>query len=467
MKNSEEQVMSPIDDAIARYKVALSAVEQAQNKPSDEQVVELLVARDAVEYNQQKDAHFTGKSYALLIELDRRLKTQAEAIASNFPLTDYRESVKPPESSWWWFLEPPQPPVHKFDRFDWVWNTLTGVCLLFATSLATHTAQAFSTEGFDVLGTLSTISQGAGVALIAGGALTDKGNKVIENILSSIGIPAHFHAETTFGFSVVMLAASYGLNSNLTTVGQWYYLQGEKLQKQGDLVSALESYQRAINFNPDQPKIYVALGKVSEEMGQLTEAKSYYEKGRALNDAAAMSGLARVSIFQSLEERGWTARIDDKIERQSDFFLVAADKLAQEEDKTLRVEIAINQGILYLSKFNLENYRYDLERTNDALTEAEGSFQQAAELEKELPPETPELGKGECYLKIVAKVRQEINYKEGETLSTAPLDLANACYGKLYQTKLNPYDDTKMYYTIYTSVVSATAYSKKNQGQNP
>lgn len=468
MNNSEEQLMLVLDDAIARYEAALSAVEEAKETASYQQIVELLVSRDAVEYSRENNWEFIGNIYALLIKLDERLKAQSEVIASNFPLADYRESVKPPESSWWWFLEPPQPPVHKFDRFDWVWNTLTGACLLFATSLAANTAQAFSTEGFDVLGTLSTISQGAGVALIAGGALTDKGNQAIENILSSVGIPPHFHAETTFGFSVVMLAASYGLNSNLPTVSQWYYLQGGKQQTEGDLVSALETYQRAVNFNPDEPKIYVALGKVSEEMGQLSEAKAYYEKGRALNDAASMNGLARVSIFQSLAARGWTARIDDQIEREADFFLVAAEKLAAEnKDKALQAEIATNHGILYLSKFNLEGFQYDLERTNEALTQAEYSFQQAAELEKELPKDTPELGKGQCYLKIVAKIRQEINYKEGQTLSKEIPKQAEECYGKLYEAKLNPYDDTKMNYTIYRTEVPDTAYTTKNKGQNP
>lgn len=466
MNDSAEGTKSPIDEAIAQYQAALSTVEKSGSILSKRKIIEMLLSRDGVEnLKESDDAEFGASQYALLIDLDERLKGLAETIVKNFPLASYRQSVNPPESSWWWFLESFAPrEVHKHDRFDWLWYGLTVGCMVVTTTFGTSTAQAFSSEGFDILGTFSTVSQGVGLLLVAGGALTENGKETVENVLTSVGIPSHFHAEAIFGTSALMAAATYGLYTNLPNIGEYYYNQGQSASSQGDVVTALELYKRALNFNPDDAKLYVALGKVSEDMGQLKEAESYYDQGRSFNDPAALNGLGRVMIFQSLEDVGWTAKIDEKVERRSDFFLVAAEKLVKEEEKLLRRDIAVNHGILYLSEFDLE--KSTVQDANEALDNAYNSFEQAAELEKELPKETKEKGKGQCYLKIAAKIRQEVNYQKGQTLNPELPKQGEACYGELYGAGLNPYDDTKIYYSLYTSRVPLEAYKKPgNQKQ--
>ena len=488
MTDSAEGSKSPIDEAIANYQASLSTVEKSGSILSKRKIIEMFLSRDGVENLKESGAELNAIQCALLIDLDERLKGLAEIIVKKFPIASYRQSVNPPESSWWWFLESFAPPeVHKNDRFDWLWYGLTVGSMVVVTTFGTNTAQAFSSEGFDILGTFSTVAQGAGMLLLAGGALTENGKETVENVLTSVGIPSHFHAEAIFGTSALMAAATYGLYANLPNIGQYYYNQGQIASKEGDVVTALELYKRALNFNPDEPKIYVGLGKVSEEMGQLDDAISYYDQGRSFNDPAALNGLGRVLVFQSLENMGWTAKIYEKVERRADFFLVAAQKLVKEEEKALSRDIAINHGILFLSKFNLKSSPE--QEANEALDNAYNSFAQAAELETELEKEvaeiikekgkkldpesekkvaekTKEKGKGQCYLKIAEKIRQEVNYQTGQTLNPEIPKQGEACYGALYAGGLNPYDDTKIYYSLYTSRVPLEAYKKPgNQKQ--
>ncbi|MBD2181976.1 tetratricopeptide repeat protein [Planktothrix sp. FACHB-1355] len=459
MEDYAEESKSAMDEAIAHYQEALSTIEKAGSILSKRKIIEMLLSRDGVENLKNNGAELNTSQCALLIDLDERLKELAGIIAKKFPLASYRLSVNPPESSWWWFLESFVPrEVHKHDRFDWVWYGLTLGCMVVATTFGSSTAQAFSSEGFDILGTFSTVGQAVGMLLLAGGVLTENGKETVENALKSVGIPPHFHAEAIFGASALMAASTYVVYANLPTIGEYYYKQGQISSTQGDVVSALDLYKRALNFNPNDSKIYVALGKVSEDMGQLKEAISYYEKGRSFNDPAALNGLGRVLVFQSLEDVGWTAKIDEKVERRADFFLVAAEKLVKEEQKLLRRDIAINHGILYLSDFDLK--KSSVEDANNALDNAYNSFEQAAELEKTLPKETKEQNKGQCYLQITEKIRQEVNYQKGQFLNSDIPKKAEACYGELYRAGLNPYDDTKIYYSLYTSRVSLEAYKK-------
>ncbi len=491
MNDSAEGTKSPIDEAIAHYQTALSTVEKAGSILSKRKIIEMLLSRDGVENLKESGAELGASQYALLIDLDERLKGLAETIVKNFPLASYRQSINPPESSWWWFLESFAPQeVHKHDRFDWLWYGLTVGSMVVVTTFGTSTAQAFSSEGFDILGTFSTVAQGAGMLLVAGGALTENGKETVENVLTSVGIPSHFHAEAIFGTSALMAAATYGLYANLPNIGEYYYNQGNIASSEGEVVTALDLYKRALSFNPDDPKIYVGLGKVSEDMGQLKDAVSYYDRGRSFNDPAALNGLGRSLVFQSLEDVGWTAKIDEKVERKADFFLVAAEKLVKDDEKLLRRDIAVNHGILYLSKFNLK--KSTVQEANDALDNADNSFAQAAELEaelekevakitkengkkldpeseKELAEKNKEKGKGKCYLKIAAKIRKEVNYQKGQPLNPEIPKQAQACYGELYAAGLNPYDDTKINYSLYTARVPVSVYktSENQKSEEP
>lgn len=480
-----ETAQSQLEQAIAHYQATLSTVElilgeSAAVEAEDllafkKDVLQLLIARDDVERQRQAIATqgISGSTYILLLDLDERLEKIGGAIVTHIPLENYRKSLKPPESSWWWFFNSfsasnAPSKLHKHDQFDWAWNALTVVFLVFSTSFATNTAKAFSTQGFDLLGTFSTISQGAGLALVAGGVLTDKGKRVAENILHSLKVPPHFHAEATCGFSLAILGTTALINSNLPAIGNLYHGWAKTSHQNGDLITASSQYERALQFNPGNSKLHVALGKVSEAQGDLQAAQTHYERGRQMNDPEAMSGLGRVLILRSLGEAGWTAKLEEEVARQVDLLLYIAISTVRKQglstdasaDHTTLVDIYTNYGILNLVGFEMQPLYNMSEDAKEAalakLDTATADFECAVNpglkgcysgdtnstLEEiSLRELNTQQDLARCYLKVVEQIRQEISYQVGQNLSQA-YEESNNCYNEL---PIDLFNDAIMY----------------------
>lgn len=87
--------------AVERYKKALFALEMPPG-PNSEELLEVLLARDAIEKawakQQQPPRHLTAK----IIELDKRLKAQSWAFANDDIVDEWKNNLKPPEMNWWW-----------------------------------------------------------------------------------------------------------------------------------------------------------------------------------------------------------------------------------------------------------------------------------------------------------------------------------------------------------------------------
>jgi tetratricopeptide (TPR) repeat protein len=271
---------------IIDYAEALKSL-SSESKLSSRQVLRILRSRDLIQSAVANSSQLDDEYLAKLVELDLELKQKSRLICSAEHLDQLRQSLEPSKSAWWWYLESssvtPNPSRSKplSERFDWLWNVGTVTCLVIATSFITQTAKAFSTEGFDFLGTLTTIGQGAGLAFIAGGALTDKGKQVVSQVLSSVKVPPSLHAEATFGASLMLLGAAYSFNQNLNLVGNWYFDRAQHHENQGEWSQAFKSYKRALNFAPDDYKTQIAVGFLYERLGnfdQAIEASKYKTK---------------------------------------------------------------------------------------------------------------------------------------------------------------------------------------------
>ncbi len=87
--------------AVERYEKALVALELPP-KPTSEELLEVLLGRDAVEKawikQQQPPRYLTAK----IIELDKRLKAQSQAFANDDIVDEWKNNLKPPEMNWWW-----------------------------------------------------------------------------------------------------------------------------------------------------------------------------------------------------------------------------------------------------------------------------------------------------------------------------------------------------------------------------
>ncbi len=333
MTISEISTTLELERAIERYEEALGALDEAAPNASTQQIVKVLLARDAVEEALPEKTKASEQKIAALVELDSRLQKQAQAFASNIALAKLRQSLKPPESAWWWFFQAPNQ-VNPWDRFDWLWNGVTVACLVLAGTFATQTVKAMSKDGMDVLQTLGTISQGAGLVLVTGGALTDKGQQTVKNILTSLKIPPQFHAEATCAASAVLLLGTYGVYQSLPFVGDMYYQEARKKYDQGELSKALFLYEQANNFLPERPDINVGMGKIHESLAQFKEAKSFYQKGLMQGDPASLNGYGRVILHTGTKQ-------SDYMEAET-YFQLALQR--RNLNKALKAEIHTNLG---------------------------------------------------------------------------------------------------------------------------
>ena len=383
---------SKLAQAIADYERAIAAMEALESKPSLAQVLELLQTRDRVEELRETETVTSSQTLAELISLDRRLMGLAETIACDDQLSDCRQSLHPPETAWWWFLSPPKPPapaIPKSDKFDWAWNALTVACLLFASGFATNTIQAFSQNGMNLLQTFGTIGQSAGLVLVSGGALTNKGQKAVKNILTSLKIPPAYQAETTCAFSALVLLSTYGINQSLPSLGEFYYKEGNQFYNKGQLSQAKKRYEQALSLNADNTKISVALGNIYETLEQSEQAKAQYKLGLSQGDPASLNGIGRVIL--------WTATSSsDLFQAEAVFRLALSEKYV---GKILKSQLHTNLAWTLLQQAK-ENNQPETE-VKRLQAEAEKNLKLAIALEEKTKQKVPAFGMSYCYLAIL------------------------------------------------------------------
>jgi len=188
---------SRLDRAIKRYATTLAALEKAAPNLSDEQILRVLVARDAVQAVLTDKTQDPPKDLMTVIQCDSRLKKQAKSIARAVRLADWRASLHPKPEAWWWFFEP-STPLHWRDRFDWLCSALTVVCLTVALSFVVDISSRFLSGGPDRWGALAVVAQSVLTMLTAGGTLTKAGREAVERTLTRLRLPKDLWQELNF-----------------------------------------------------------------------------------------------------------------------------------------------------------------------------------------------------------------------------------------------------------------------------
>lgn len=311
-------------------------------------------------------------------------------------------------------------------KSDWIWNALTVTCLVISGTFVTNTLHAFSQNGLDLLQTFGAISQGAGLLLITGGTLTDKGRQVIQNMLTTFKVAPNRQAEGTFALALTVLIITGIINFSLPLLGEYYYQRGQGEYQEGKLAAAKVSFEEASHFVREETEINdeinVALGNIYETMGEQIKAKPYYQEGAAAGNPAALNGLGRVQLRTALAsqnfllaETNWrtdlaqpepdngSGRVQLLTEwAYQDFLLAEASfrvGLAQPElDHTLKVEMLSHLGITLIKQAEAKKDRADA-----LYKEAEKVLKQSIILDKTLTKRTPGLGLSHCYLAILYK----------------------------------------------------------------
>ncbi|NES80644.1 MAG: tetratricopeptide repeat protein [Moorea sp. SIO2B7] len=371
-----------LDHALEGYDKALSVIEQIKSKSSEQQVLEVLVARDTVEIALTAETQPNIESIANLLALDERLKNQTEAIATSGKLEKWRESLHPPESAWWWFCQSAKK-IDSWDRFDWLFNGLTAGMLAVSSSLIITILQALSVNGLNWQETLTAIAQGAGVIAIGQGALSPQGNKNVKAVLKNLKIPEHFQSEFTFGCSIFLLLTVYGAYRSFPS--HWLK-QGEMFYDNGDLSNAEEKYLQAMSLNPDDPQINIDLGVVYESVNSLDKAIEQYRQAVPSGEPRAFNNLGRLYIGRF-----------DPVKKRKNYVLaetylrLGLQRIEGKEKTDLNTAYQLKKNLGWAL---LQQKRYE---------EAQKYLEKAISLDDQIQTEQLDTGMAECFLTEVYK----------------------------------------------------------------
>ena len=385
--NADEQAPS-FSEALDHYQAALNRLKEKElSQITLDDRLTVLFARDQLESLLQEMRPQPA-------EVSRLLKLDQVCIDLRFTLHDDSfldacyQQFAPPETAWWWRVEKDNLEKSKapkiFNSLDWLWNLGSAVCLIFSTTFITQTAQAFSTEGFDVLGTISTITQGAGLAIVAKGTLTDDGRQGLDKFWDDLNVPRYLHQEATFGLALSLLLVSYTGYRNLHLFGSFYFHKGQNLEAQQQWLEAQESYIRSLNFQPGDPQTLFYLGGLYERLGDYTQANETYHQGVVGGDPQFFNALGRSKLQDALAKNSWRSPIDKSISSEVNSLLKRAEfHSSTSNSKELQIDILINSGVSQWSEIDLNRRRID-DATRRSLYQAERVFNKAFDLRNQL-----------------------------------------------------------------------------------
>ncbi|MEO0867588.1 MAG: hypothetical protein AAFY17_03890 [Cyanobacteria bacterium J06642_11] len=427
--------------ALQTYAQELKRIENTPDAVTKQQMFRLLLVRDAIEDRLQADQSIIQQAQVLayLSDLDHQLQELAPILIKAKQLAACRRSRQPDETAWWWWLEShiPEPTRHSLDRFDWLWNFLSTVSLIISTSFLTITAQAFSVVGgFDLLQTLSTLSQATGLVVIAGGTLTQRGQRLVKKTIAKFNIPTYFHSEVTLLASLLLLLISYGVHNALPQFSNYYYHRGLKAQQAGNLYIAINYYKEAIAFNPEATAPHNHLAEVYQNLERFQEAQVEYQDGLLKGDLVALNGMGTLSLAAVNNNPSdafgeLSGLLDAEV-----LFRIGLNKLegveaSDEKTPFLKASLHRNLGITLMKR----SESTDVEVEQQALlTTATQHFQKSVAIEQAIASETTHPGQGVAYCYLAALAEQDDNSINAE-------NYWQACKTQAYPASLEQYED--------------------------
>ena len=237
-KCERQMTISQLDATLERYRKAIEAIEREKTNKSaieieqviEEKVIKVLNARSDVQLGLQELKYVPTSRLQIVIELDDALRELAPKIIELIKSDRWaklRSSVHPLGDAWWWKLDTfVPPPVHKWDRFDWLWKGLTVAIWTGNLSLLLNIGTRFLTGGAGFWGASAVIFPSILALLQASSELTKAGKRGFDHLLTKLNIPLHFHEEAKFVSTLLMSGLLVTLWSSLPLISQMYNFYG-------------------------------------------------------------------------------------------------------------------------------------------------------------------------------------------------------------------------------------------------
>ncbi|MDJ0599143.1 MAG: tetratricopeptide repeat protein [Crocosphaera sp.] len=280
--------------ALVRYQKALddwNSLEDSQAALSteDEQALEILLARDALQNELKKTEKVSVDILSQVMQLDLRLKQNAGKILKVLNLPEYRESLPSPPQDWWWHLDGKQ--------INWVIKGLKVMVWTGSLGLLANIASRFLSGGVGVFGAVAVVFPSFLTLLQARSELTEAGQEGLDKLIAKKGIPQHRRERAKFSLLLALSGLLLGFWFALPLISEKVYNQrGLNNYKQGQLGTAEENYLRAIALNPDNVYAHYNLGNLYEDLQQFDKARTQYLIAVKGDVPEAYNNLARLFI---------------------------------------------------------------------------------------------------------------------------------------------------------------------------
>jgi tetratricopeptide (TPR) repeat protein len=315
---TQTKTASRLDRAVARYEKAIAAIEMAPKDLSVELVLDVLTARNAVQAAlEDKSQPNPGRLIRAVKELDARLRQQTNYINKVTKLADWQAILNPPQKEWWWLLDPITPKPFR-DSFDWLWRVFSLVLLTASLVFIGDIATRLLSGGPDLAGVFGVIVPTVLTLLAGQGALTQNGREGIEYVLTS------FNFDKSWWDELICLATGLLLGSlilcwfSMPRIADHYIKLGNEASYDvGQFIVAEKNYNRAIKLNPENTKVYYALGVLYQGLPDYDKAIEHYKIAWKGNHIEAGDELASLYFeqhnYQQADE--WLLRV---LKRQQD-----------------------------------------------------------------------------------------------------------------------------------------------------
>ena len=266
--------------------------------------VEAFRARDCAQHHLASGQMNTTQLLKLLT-LDRTLKQkindsyrsqslkEKRAIVNG--LEEVKDSLQPDPTARWWY---PRLRINWLDYFDPLWTTLTLVWLAGTFGLLTDIATRFLESGSPgTFGSIAIIVQSF-LALVGGGAVTQKGQAIVDRMLSRWSMPRRFRQRFIFIGATALLVLFVGFRLSLPNAAIRYNNSATDDYVLGNLGSAEAKLKKAIELDPNYERAHYNLGVIYEDLGKYNEAKVQYNLAIAGASIPAYNNKARLLIIE-------------------------------------------------------------------------------------------------------------------------------------------------------------------------
>jgi tetratricopeptide (TPR) repeat protein len=297
MTYSNDETTSNLEKTVARYQTTLQRLETGENLSSEE-VLDVLIARDAVNENLHEKTQVSSQILLKIVDLDERLKQQTNQIVTVVKLKEWQVFFQANESQWWWFLSEKETLSSQEEKYNMIWDGLSIVSLTAFVAYMTSLVPRFAVGGLSIFESFGVVGPSSLMALALSSLNGGAGKKVINNILQQVGIPKSYHSLATFGVASLLLMGAIMTQLNLPKIANIYYKKGLSYSKKGLLESAEDQFQQALALDSENPKFHIALGSIYEEQGKIDEAKLQYQQALKEGDNISFNYLGYLSIIK-------------------------------------------------------------------------------------------------------------------------------------------------------------------------